>query len=69
LLIAATGLLKATLRHEQYKSNRFYRSNKLRARSNELILAIENIRTRDNFVAFHKNACSEQEKLPRVLRA
>jgi hypothetical protein len=38
----------------------------LRARSNELILAIENIRT---FVAFHEIACNEQEMLPRVLRA
>jgi hypothetical protein len=47
----------------------FDRSNKLRARSNELILANENIHTRGKFVAFHKVACNEQEKLPRVLRA
>jgi hypothetical protein len=38
---------------------------KLRAR----ILAIENIRTQDNVVAFDKIACNEQEKSPRVLRA
>jgi hypothetical protein len=38
---------------------------KLRAR----ILAIENIRTRGNVVAFNKIAYSEQDKLPRVLRA
>jgi hypothetical protein len=33
------------------------------------ILAIENIRTRGNVVAFNTIACSGQEKLPRVLRA
>jgi hypothetical protein len=38
---------------------------KLRAR----ILAIVNIRTRVNVVAFNKIACNEQEKLPRVVRA
>jgi hypothetical protein len=37
---------------------------KLRAR----ILAIENIHTRDNVVAFNKIACNKEEKLPRVLR-
>jgi hypothetical protein len=58
-----------TTSNERYKSNMFDRSNKLRATSNELILVIENIGTRGNFVAFHKIACNEQEKLPRVLRA
>jgi hypothetical protein len=46
------------------KSNWSDRSNKLRT----IFLAIENIRTRGNFVAFHKIACNEQEMLPGVLR-
>jgi hypothetical protein len=47
----------------------FDRSNKVAHKKHELILAIENIRTLGNVVAFNKIACIEQETLPRVLRA
>jgi hypothetical protein len=57
--VATSRTSKVTQEHDissQYhsiKSNMFDRSNKLRATSNELILANENIRTRGNFVAFN----------------